>query len=53
VHFVRAAIEVVAGLEVLIEGLRGGDPQPAKGGKPALQHIEIDDDDSPPSSPEE
>lgn len=44
VHFVKAAIEVVAGLEVLIEEMRGSERQAPPGGKPARQHIQIDDD---------
>jgi hypothetical protein len=49
VHFVKAAIEVVAGLEVLIDEMRGSERQAPSGDKPARQHIEIDDEpDGPP-----
>jgi len=51
VHFVKAAIEVVAGLEVLIEELRRGDREPVDGGAPGLQRIELDDDPGDPDRP--
>jgi hypothetical protein len=52
VHFVRAAIEVVAGIEVLIEELRTSERRPAGQSRPGLEHIAIDDEpEAPPPSP--